>query len=972
MKRREVILRFVFTVYFSKLDIHLAAKLWRYYPTTSFDHGYINTRTKFILEYTGGAEWSHNSWYSDEHCHVENKTSPSAAVICSTSGYHPFGILDQSLTKLDLENVLVIKSSNCYEWKIGLVSFPLNSSLSTFNLKFQLWIQKTDEIGKSNSSPLETSKHITKLFYQIGQRPSILAFVSHSSDQIKFVRQEVVFSANESLWEVDLSLETNELLKIKVDESTVGFLDCFIKASVFEIHNRKFSIAGHLNVTQRHYENQDGGLELIQNDCSPNVFIVIRKDHLLLTEDYFDTELTLTVPGHLLNVNPTGYKAVFTRQGNLIIHTGPETFIVNRNSSEISSAQGLPMSEFKFSSYPWCHQDNLPDKKMDDTVLAWANQSSVYLSLNTTIGFNSVNVPSYFQDQGFRLLDVKINGICHCIFYLIESSTCPECNSTRIIGYTTQDYETNSWSNVTLLVVDEQHIDNGPNWSFQFLPPNSLSILLWNSRDVFYKSAEEQNTTRVVTKGSASWSTDKNILQVGTSNNGEYLVLYEDHSLCYGRVGVDYMIKLNASFPDDAQIRFIFDLIGKAYVVSLNNSSPSEIRKNFALDNEIFNAVYPDVYCPFIQFSFGNLSSSNVLDRWEQFEFWGYLVYTRSYLNDIELIWNPTEDLLLTVSERKDYYQDVIMLNKTFTFKERKGENSTFTTSSSFSVTIFPKLNSMTCRRPFHKVFHFHTGCPPTRRAFIRDARWSEGLFSEEQETFSLKLSSDEMFHLAVVMYDVNVLIEKVFSTFDIVELNARTDFAVRIEQSSNGNRTIMSFDSSGSFRFSLSFEDKNVSFCKTHLEFDVYVNEESVTNYFYVEFSCVTFITILLIIFLVFDYLWYRKAFLRRHEADDEAKNRLQELQYLAQLQYYRADTAAKPSPSLTSAMASEDTKRRAGLVTGKKDRGNRRSSVFERVSQGIFQNLKVQERSKSLQDPLPEVEDNLPSTSRRNTIAQ
>ena len=31
----------------------------------------------------------------------------------------------------------------------------------------------------------------------------------------------------------------------------------------------------------------------------------------------------------------------------------------------------------------------------------------------------------------------------------------------QIIGYTTQDYETNSWSNVTLLVVDEQHTDNG-------------------------------------------------------------------------------------------------------------------------------------------------------------------------------------------------------------------------------------------------------------------------------------------------------------------------------------------------------------------------------------------------------------------------------------------------------------------------------------------------------------------------------
>ncbi|CAB3987545.1 Hypothetical predicted protein, partial [Paramuricea clavata] len=74
--------------------------MWRYYPAANNDHGYITTKTKFILEYTGSAEWSSNSWYSEEHCHVEDRTSPSATVICSTSGYHPFGILDQTLTKL--------------------------------------------------------------------------------------------------------------------------------------------------------------------------------------------------------------------------------------------------------------------------------------------------------------------------------------------------------------------------------------------------------------------------------------------------------------------------------------------------------------------------------------------------------------------------------------------------------------------------------------------------------------------------------------------------------------------------------------------------------------------------------------------------------------------------------------------------------------------------------------------------------
>ena len=39
--------------------------------------------------------------------------------------------------------------------------------------------------------------------------------------------------------------------------------------------------------------------------------------------------------------------------------------------------------------------------------------------------------------------------------------------------------------------------------------------------------------------------------------------------------------------------------------------------------------------------------------------------------------------------------------------------------------------------------------------------------------------------------------------------------------------------------------------------------------------------------IFLVFNYLLYRKEFLQRHEEDDEAKNRLQELQYVVIFDY-------------------------------------------------------------------------------------
>ena len=42
-----------------------------------------------------------------------------------------------------------------------------------------------------------------------------------------------------------------------------------------------------------------------------------------------------------------------------------------------------------------------------------------------------------------------------------------------------------------------------------------------------------------------------------------------------------------------------------------------------------------------------------------------------------QLVWNPSEDLLLTVSEKKEYHQDVIMLNRVGAEEEREKQSET-------------------------------------------------------------------------------------------------------------------------------------------------------------------------------------------------------------------------------------------------------------------------------------------------------
>ena len=59
-------------------------------------------------------------------------------------------------------------------------------------------------------------------------------------------------------------------------------------------------------------------------------------------------------------------------------------------------------------------------------------------------------------------------------------------------------------------------------------------------------------------------------------------------------------------------------------------------------------------------------------------------------------------------------------------------------------------------------------------------------------------------------------------------------------------------------------------------------IEDQEEPDYKYIELACVTVITIFFINFLAADYLRFRKSFLQRHEEDEDARSRLQELQYV------------------------------------------------------------------------------------------
>lgn len=63
---------------------------------------------QFILEYTGSIEWFSRRWFVEEHCHIDNKTSPLTLATCSVSGYHLFGIIDQAFNTVVMSLIVLI------------------------------------------------------------------------------------------------------------------------------------------------------------------------------------------------------------------------------------------------------------------------------------------------------------------------------------------------------------------------------------------------------------------------------------------------------------------------------------------------------------------------------------------------------------------------------------------------------------------------------------------------------------------------------------------------------------------------------------------------------------------------------------------------------------------------------------------------------------------------------------------------
>ncbi|XP_046848213.1 uncharacterized protein LOC124441791 [Xenia sp. Carnegie-2017] len=592
---------------------------------------------------------------------------------------------------------------------------------------------------KNISTPSTSSRLTTKVFYQIGQRPSISVISGHENDKIDIIREDIQFNVNHSFWTVSLTVGSIRLLKIKLEASNLAFMDCFIKEAFFQ----------------------------------------------------------------------------------------------------------LPSTNWSLSSF----------------------------------------------------------------------------NTKEILGMIIQQHKTYMCDNTTNLMNEQLNMKNGSDCMYQVFPPDSSSKIFWNSTHLFLKNSNGDPAILIKKEGDLS-SSNEDIRRVTISNNGDYLVLYEDNVTYYGRYGVTIMTNLNSNFPQHSQMEFVFDVIGSAYVVFRNSSGKAISITNYPLDNKVFNSLYPNVNCSFIEFSFGNLSSSNVMDKWGEFKIYGYLVFKRSFLNGIRLVWNPSDDLLLTITEQREYHQDLIILYKTYTFKEKWTNNDTLSLSS-YSVTLLPKLKSVICKRPFYKVFRFQIGCPPRRRAFIRDTKHhsSSAQVFEEEDEFSLNLSWGETFQPVLLTYDDKVLIGRYYKHFNIKEVNERSDFFVQIiDKLGNRSTTVFSFHGSGLFRFSIKFEDKNVSFCSTMLQFNVHVTKQQKTNYFLVVLTCVILITTLLITYLVFNYILYRNDFLRRHEEDNETKKRLQELRFLATLQYFNSNSIVQKASKSTD----DYSTRNSVLILGKTEHKN------------------------------------------------
>ncbi|XP_066026415.1 cation channel sperm-associated auxiliary subunit epsilon-like [Pocillopora verrucosa] len=265
-------------IFFWLLNIS-SEEIWRY-STREGDGTLFTTRHTIFVEHLEAGE--EVEWCYPMECSLKNKSFISAILHCPKPGFHPIGPITRNSDNQSVRHINVVLSPFYYEWYLGYNRQQQNGSQE----EFKLWIidpKHTSEFEKNRTVlfPSQYSKELTRVFFQLGQRPSVKLKMGHRFidwDELQIDRQS--FNATHGYWKFSVNSAIDHQMSFELDGQSVALHDRFIRKSFVQLLITKFDFpAGSIpNQAEEVLKGGKGSEQpfIVQDPCAPHVAVLIR------------------------------------------------------------------------------------------------------------------------------------------------------------------------------------------------------------------------------------------------------------------------------------------------------------------------------------------------------------------------------------------------------------------------------------------------------------------------------------------------------------------------------------------------------------------------------------------------------------------------------------------------------------------------------------------------------------------------
>ncbi|KAL0983832.1 hypothetical protein UPYG_G00133340 [Umbra pygmaea] len=776
------------------LNIELLGGVWRY-NNILMDEKLFTTQNAVYLKYDGFAliEWEY-----PESCDINNKSSPNATMICTSTGFQMVKPLVSSPKQEETRHIFISPSTFTFVWYAVMST---NSSTETGYQILRLWIidpEQADpaEINNTALKPSLQSRYTTKHFYNNGQYPVI--------QMLTFTQTLLGSFQNDGwYWEAEIPGD-KEYVNLYIFGQPVSFQHRLVMDSqrIFYWTEPEPHI-GERAVSLRLAPGCP--LSLVWGTCKRHHALLLSDTGTLITKNAFLTSEELTVNPGVLPVPSEGHftvdQAALLEDG-IIFRIGGALFWRDNQDGVLTEHPELPTSGVKGLYQRTSCISDYPELDVElSSLIVWKENLLL-------LGPKRLKTPG--RSNFLQIVPIRLPRIT---ILTAAFGSQPSYVATLVLyGYpgVGRQQVVISYNELSRSWVSTFDLEDLPKGHFKmhFLVSAHQALLLWNKESVLYHDNYhrfQDNSINVSHVIPAAFG--NKIHQVTWDRRWNMLVKMENNLLYYCKVGMHKLVLLPKWVKPDS--RMVLYVNQKDQINMLTLTSDGLYVQNYPMDMEAKSAMKDTHHgCPFITFE-NNMNAVCYFDKGDKMVLWAKLVkqkYNDVYIN----FFRNRIDLLSVIEKTFEISTDVDVLKMTFIISQNVDYRDATNykdlvkkTTGIVAMELIPSQIGNTCNMPKTWVSHISVGCPRNRhirvarpwgipcvmyslnnytipRSALRNLQHEDLVVNYEWDTFGclFEMHYQKPFRPDLVLYDGDNFVRDVDANFIVWERFGRKDYS--------------------------------------------------------------------------------------------------------------------------------------------------------------------------------------------------